>query len=115
MHLPAHRQRIAKRLLILVLVMSCVGFSVWLKMLPNLGVSLRAHAPASVKLWVDPSHDSDGQVKLALLGTVLLLVIAIPALVSRSSRPMQPIQARKFVARDIFSESRHWFRPPPLF
>lgn len=115
MHLPAHRGATkAERLFILLLVLSFIGFSVWLKMLPNLGMNLRPNAPPIVKLWMDPSHDSDSQVKLVWLDLALLMLVA-PALVPRMVWSIKSVQVPISVARDIFSESRHWFRPPPLF
>lgn len=116
MHLPAHRGATkAERLFILLLVLSFMGFSVWLKMLPNLRMNLRADAPPVVKLWVDPSLDADNHVKPAPVGSILCFIVLITPLVLRPSRPLQRVRTVKTAARDIFSESRQWYRPPPLF
>ena len=115
MHLPAHHSDKTRRVFVLMLILVLISFAIWLKLSPNLGMSLRAGGQTSVKLWLDPSHVSDTQIKFAPLASLFLFAFLIPALILRPARSMGSVQVVKFVARDIFTESRHWFRPPPLF
>jgi len=114
MHVPAHRQVGVKRYFVFALILSLLSFAVWLKMLPNLESGLRANNK-TVKLWMDPSHDSDSHVKMAPAGSFFFILLLVPAVLLKPTRPLQSIQSASFAVRDIFIESRHWFRPPPLF
>jgi len=113
MHLPAQREKDLQPMFVIALVVILLGFAVWLKVLPNLGPNLGASS--TVKLWVDPSHDFDTLIKLAPVGSFLFLVLLIPASMAGLRRPQQSIPVIKFATRDVFTGSRHWSRPPPLF
>ena len=115
MLLPEHRHQETKRVFVLVLVVMLVSFSTWLKLSPNLGKNLCAGNPQIVKLWVDPSHDSNNQVKLATVGSFLLLIAVAAVLIVAPHRLLHFIPVFEFSATDTFMKSRHWFRPPPLF
>lgn len=115
MLLPNHGRRDTKRVFVLALVVMLLGFSIWLKMSPNLGKNLDAGSSQIVKLWVDPSYDSNNQVKLATVGSFLLLIAVAAVLIVAPDRLLHFTPVFEFSATDTFMKSRHWFRPPPLF
>ncbi len=97
---------------ILILAVSVLAFAAWLKISPSLTGS-GAEATQMTKLWVDPTQGWDTLVKLAPVGIILALFAYVPSLGLARDWSWQCDTAPKPAARDIFMESRHWFRPPP--
>lgn len=115
MHLPAYCEKDARRAFVLTLVATFLCFAIWLKVSPNLSANSISSSSPIVKLWLDPTPGWEAQVKLAPLGTILLLIVLVPAVLVATSRPVLMVPVPRLAAKDVFSESRHWFRPPPLF
>jgi hypothetical protein len=90
-------------------------FAIWLKVSPNLGISASTSSSSAVKLWLDPTPGWETQVKLAPLGSILLLIVLVPAALLPVPRPLHAVPAPRVAAKGVFCELRLWFRPPPLF
>lgn len=99
--------------IILMLAISVFAFAVWLKVSPELAPIYRANASQVTKFWVDPTQGSETQAKLAPVVAVLFLFIPLLSLTMAGDWSWQSGFAPRPAARDIFMESRHWFRPPP--
>jgi len=104
-----------KRGIVLVLAMSVLTFAIWLKVAPELASGQRAEAAQVTKLWVDPTQGWETQVKLAPVVTLLFFFIPLLSLTAAGDWSGQSGFVPRPAARDIFIESRHWFRPPPCF
>jgi hypothetical protein len=98
-----------------MLAVSVLAFAAWLKISPSLTSSYRAEATQLTKLWVDPTQGWETQVKLAPVGIVLFFFAPVLSLVLVRVWSWHSGMTPRSAARDIFTESRHWFRPPPLF
>lgn len=100
---------------VLMLAVSILAFALWLKISPGLGSDNRAEAAQMTKLWVDPTQGWETQVKLAPVVSLLFSFAPVTTLVQVRDWSWQSAMAPRLAARDIFAESQHWFRPPPLF
>lgn len=109
---PANR-RFKSPAIVLVLAISVFAFAVWLKVAPELASSHSAATTQVTKLWVDPTQGWETQVKLAPVVTLLFLFIPLLSLPLAGDWSWQSVFVPRPAARDIFTESRHWFRPPP--
>lgn len=107
-----NRKRQSTVFFVLVLAASMLAFATWLKIAPSMSSHYLPEATQLTKLWVDPSQASDNLAKLAPIGIFLIAPSLLLGLVREWSR--QSAVAPRSSARDIFAESRHWFRPPPL-
>ena len=113
-HAP-NRER-QSTVLVLALAVMVLAFAAWLKISPSLAVDYRPAATQMTKLWVGPTQGWETLSKLAPIGMVLFLIAPVLSLfLARAWWWQQPGMAPRSAARDIFTESRHWFRPPPLF
>jgi hypothetical protein len=109
-----HRGKRPQAAFVVMLAACLLLFAIWLKAQPA-QESGSAGASSTVKLWVDPTQASDIQLlKITLISGVLFFLFVAPALFRGRGWPLQPIPASRFAAKDVFADSQHWFRPPPL-
>jgi hypothetical protein len=101
-------------ILVLILAISVLAFTAWLKISPSLEADYRPEAAQLTKLWVNPTQGWETLVKLAPAGIVLFFMAPVLFLFLARDWSWQSGMAPRSAARDIFAESRHWFRPPPL-
>jgi hypothetical protein len=113
---PATRNRASRtsQAFILVLVACLFVFAIYLKVAPNLKSNFLPTTSAQTKIWIDPSDGQDTRIKLASLAGFCLFFLVLIAVYYRSQTG-QAVLTPVFLARDLFTGSRHWFRPPPLF
>jgi hypothetical protein len=112
--LTLNRER-QSALFVLLLAVSVLAFAAWLKIAPSFSSDYRPAATQMTKLWVDPTQGSETLIKVASVGILFFFFAPLPSLALVRERSWQSGMAPRSAARDIFAESRHWFRPPPLF
>jgi type II secretory pathway component PulF len=101
------------RFTVLLLVACVLMFATYLKIVPDLPRAYSSATNAATHLWVDGDHKSDTRTKLALVcGIILFFLQFFTALRIVVSRQRVIVAAKQ--SHDIFAESWHWFRPPPL-
>lgn len=100
---------------ILMLAASVLVFAVWLKVVPNLTSSPGSGITPTVRIWTAAIQESDTHVKILLIKGIFFLFALAPALLLGLGESARVILAVRPVAKDVFAESGHWFRPPPLF
>lgn len=98
---------------VLALALSVLAFAVWLKVAPEFTSGHRAGTAQMTKLWVDPTQGWESQVKLAPVVILLFFLAPLISLTFAGEWSRQSVLDLKSAVRDIFAESRHWFRPPP--
>ncbi len=115
MHCLAPNRERGSAVFVLMLAALILAFAVWLKVSPGLGSGNRAEAAQMTKLWVDPTQGWETQVKLAPVVHLLFSFAPVTSLVQVRDWSWQSAMAPRLAAKDVFVESQHWFRPPPLF
>lgn len=98
---------------VLMLALSVLGFAAWLKIAPSFSSDYRPAATQMTKLWVDPTQGSETFVRVVSVGIVFFFFVPLLSLALVREWSWQSGMAPRPAARDIFTESRHWYRPPP--
>lgn len=100
---------------VLALVTSLFAFAIYLKVAPNLSDFRGGSKSSLVKIWVEPDQPLKAKLKIAPIIVPVILFFSGFALLQERHRPTPSFSTCEAAPLNIFIESRHWFRPPPLF